>query len=197
MYQIFFRDILAIVRIPCDSSFFTVLGRVFAQQRGAAIGSQISPVLASISVAYLEQRWYHQHESFLLQIRDKFLCLRYVDNRVVLIGQSLIHHPAFQCFLHDDFYIPPVQLEAVNTPGVQCEFLGFDIQIRPVFAVEMIMTTDKWRFRLPTSIASNFRSTSLYLSRAANIRNYVWPIGRREPQLIQLEDLFRRAYETV
>ena len=38
MYQIYFRDILAIVRISCDSSYFTVLGRVFAQQRGAGIG---------------------------------------------------------------------------------------------------------------------------------------------------------------
>ena len=33
MYQIFFRDILAIVRISCDS-FSMVLGRVFAQQKG-------------------------------------------------------------------------------------------------------------------------------------------------------------------
>eukprot|EP00439_Symbiodinium_sp_Y106_P037151 s1228_g4.t1 len=53
MYQIWFQDILPIVRIACDSSYFTVLGRVFAQQRGAAIGNQISPVLASISVAHL------------------------------------------------------------------------------------------------------------------------------------------------
>lgn len=64
----------------------------------------------------------NQHESFLLQVRDKFLCVRSVENRIVLIDQSLTNHPAFQCFLHDDFYIPPVQLEAVNTPGVQCEF---------------------------------------------------------------------------
>ena len=61
------------------------MGRVFAQQRGAAIGNQISPVLASISVAFLEQAWYDQHESFLKLVAHKFLCLRYVDNRIVLI----------------------------------------------------------------------------------------------------------------
>ena len=70
MYQIFFRDILANVRISCDSSFFTALGRVFAQQRGAAIGNQISPVLASISVAFLEETWCNQYEHFLTSIQQ-------------------------------------------------------------------------------------------------------------------------------
>ena len=96
--------------------------------------------------------------SFLLSVKEKFLCLRYVDNRIVLIDKQLVHHPSFQHFLHGDFYQPPVQLEAVNTPGVQCEFLGFDIQISPTYAVEMIMTKDRWRFRLPSSLQSGFRS---------------------------------------
>ena len=161
---------MPIVRIACDSSYFTVLGRVFAQQRGAAIGDQISPVLASISVAFIEQTWYTQHEVFLSTVKEKFLCLRYVDNRIVLIDKQLARHPFFQYFLHDDFYEPPVQLEAVNTPGVQCEFLGFDVQITPTYAIEMIMTKDRWRFRLPSSLHSGFRSTSLFQSRTANIR---------------------------
>ena len=116
MYQIWFQDILPIVRIACDSSYFTVLGRVFAQQRGAAIGNQISPVLASISVAHL------------------------------------------------------------------------------AYAIEMIMTKDRWRFRLPSSLHSGFRSTSLFQSRAANIRKYVWPLSRRNFQLVQLESIFRSIY---
>ena len=190
MYQIWFQDILPIVRIACDSSYFTVLGRVFAPQRGAAIGNQISPVLASISVAYLEHTWYIHHEEFLSSVKEKFFCFRYVDNRIVLI--DLVHHPSFRHFLHDDFYQSPVQLEAVNTPGVQCEFLGFDIQISPTYAIEMIMTKDRWRFRLPSSLQSGFRSTSLFQSRTANIRKYVWP--RRDFQLVQLESLFCSIY---
>ena len=83
---------------------FAALGRVFAQQRGAAIGNQISPVLASISMAFLvEQTWYNQYEYFLSQVSNQFLCLRYVDNRIVLINKSLTGHPAFQHFLHNDF----------------------------------------------------------------------------------------------
>ena len=194
MYQIWFQDILPIVRIACDSSYFTILGRVFAQQRGAAIGKQISPVLASISVAYLEHTWYSHHEKFLLSVKEKFLCLRYVDNRIVLIDKQLVHHPSFQHFLHDDFYQPPVQLEAVNTAGVQCEFLGFDIQISPTYAVEMIMTKDRWRFRLQSSLQSGFRSTSLFQSRTANIRKYVWPLSRRDFQLVQLESISHNIY---
>ena len=45
MYQIVFKDILAIVRMSCDSSFFSVMHKVCAQQRGAAIGNQISRYL--------------------------------------------------------------------------------------------------------------------------------------------------------
>ena len=192
MYQIYFRDILAIVRMSCDSSYFTVLGRVFAQQRGAAIGNQISPVLASISVAFLEQAWVNRHFQFLQLHRPRFLCLRYVDNRIVLIDQELSSYPAFQEFLHDDFYIPPVQLEAVTTPGVQCEFLGFDVQLRPTYALEMIMTSDHWRFRVPSSIQATYASSSLYKSRASSIRKYVWPDERREWQLVTLDRMFRR-----
>ena len=105
MYQVYFRDILAIARISCDSNYFTVLGRVFAQQRGAAIGNQISPVLASISVAFLEHSWYKRFASYLLQRRHRFLCFRYVDNRMGLIDTELISDPAIKEFLHDDFTI--------------------------------------------------------------------------------------------
>ena len=122
MYQIFFRGILAIVRISCDSSLNTALGTVFAPQRGAAIGNQISPVRASISVAFLEQTWYNQYEHFLSQVSNKFLCLRYVDSRIILIDKSLTSHPAFQHFLHNDFYVPPVQLEVVDTQGFNVNF---------------------------------------------------------------------------
>ena len=82
----------------------------------------------------------------------------------------------------------------VKTPGVQREFLGFDVQLYFVFAVEMIMTKDSWHCRRPASIGTKFRRTSLFLSRAANIRKYVWPLGRREQQLVELEDISRRIY---
>ena len=86
MCQIYSRDILAIVRMSCDSSFFTVMGREFAQQRGAAIGNQISPVLASISVAYLEQTWHNQHEPFLTQVNIKH------TRHMLLQSMLLCHH---------------------------------------------------------------------------------------------------------
>ena len=48
---------------------------------------------------------------------------RYVDNRVVLVNKELVDHAAFTTFLSDEFYVPPVLLEAVDTRGVQCVFL--------------------------------------------------------------------------
>ena len=95
MYQIFFRDILANVRISCDSSFFTALGRVFAQQRGAAIGNQISPVQQASAWPFWKKLG-ATNMSISSQVSNKFLCLRYVDNRIVLIDKRLTSHPAFQ-----------------------------------------------------------------------------------------------------
>ena len=70
-----------------------------------------------------------------------------------------------------------MQLEAVTTPGVQCEFLGFDVH-------------------LSLRLQWNNRS-SLYLSRASNIiniRKYVGPPDRQDRQLAELDKLIKRLH---
>ena len=181
MYQIWFQDILPIVRIACDSSYFTILGRVFAQQRGAAIGNQISPVLASISIAYLEHTWYSHHEKFLLSVlkRSSFAygmwtiaLFSSTSNLYIIPHFSTFYMMTFTSLLYNSKQSTHLESN-VNSWALIFRFL-------PTYAVEMIMTKDRWRFRLPSSLQSGFRSTSLFQSRTANIRKYAWPLSRRD-----------------
>ena len=186
-YSIFIKDLVDICKLSCDTSFFVVGGQVYAQCRGAAIGNQISPILANISIAFLEEHWVHQNYQFLQHVQHRFLCLRYVDNRVVILDKTLLHHPRLRTFLHDNFYIPPVQLERVKVPYAQCEFLGFDIRTDPIPSIAMILHRDDWRYRLPSSGGTQAQKSALYNSRKHSILKYVWPKTLREQQLFHLQ----------
>ena len=94
--------------------------KVFKQQRGSAIGNQISPSLAQIADSYLEHQWQQQHKDALEKHSDELYIVRYVENRPVLCGQHLAERWFMQEFLTDFFYRHPVELEDV-TNG---DFLG-------------------------------------------------------------------------
>ena len=94
--------------------------KVFKQQKGSAIGNQISPSLADIAVSYLEHQWHQRHKDALAKHLDELYIVRYVDNRLVLCGQHLADRWFMQEFLADFFYRHPVELEDV-TNG---EFFG-------------------------------------------------------------------------
>ena len=161
MCSIKLRDIVSICELSCQRSFFTVSQKIYEQQRGAAIGNQISPMLASLTVSLTEQQWHHRHQELLQQYDSQFLCLRYVDNRIVLLNPLLHCFEPLREFLDDNFYVAPVQLEAVPSVQAQCKFLGFDIRLSPTRSFQLIMQNDLWRFKLP--------------SRFHAITKYVWP----------------------
>ena len=89
------------------------MNHTFQQVRGSAIGNQISPVLANITVSHVEHQWRTQPQIQLLlqQFSDRIYITRYVDNRLVLIDKSQQHHAGIRHFLTDTFYEPPVLLE--------------------------------------------------------------------------------------
>ena len=83
--QIRFGDIYNICSLSLQASIFSQLQQTFQQIRGSAIGNQISPVLANITVSLTEQDWLEQTEvqQYLQRHADRILITRYVDNRLV------------------------------------------------------------------------------------------------------------------
>ena len=117
---IWLDDLLSICQLSLSTSLFSQMNRMFKQQRGSAIGNQISPSLANVAVSFLEQTWYEKHQEKLHRACKDVYITRYVDNRLVLCSAELADTPFFQEFLSSFFYRRPVELEDV-TDG---EFLG-------------------------------------------------------------------------
>ena len=52
------KDLCQLCELSLHTSLFSHMKRVFKQQRGSAIGNQISPSLANIAASYLEHQWF-------------------------------------------------------------------------------------------------------------------------------------------
>ena len=118
---IWLKDLCQLCELSLHTSLFSHMKKVFKQQKGSAIGNQISPSLVNIAVSYLEHQRHQQHKDALAKHSDELYIVRYVDNRLVLCGQHLADRWFMQEFLADFcFCRHPVELEDV-TNG---EFLG-------------------------------------------------------------------------
>ena len=90
------------------------MNRMFKQQRGSAIGNQISPSLANVAVSFLEQAWHDKHEARIRRLGSELYIIRYVDNRLVLCSEAVAEQPFMQEFLSAYFYRHPGELEPVH-----------------------------------------------------------------------------------
>ena len=101
---IWLKDLCQPCELSLHTSLFSHMKKVFKQQRGSAIGHQISPSLANIAVSYLEHQRHQQHKDALAKHSNELYIVRYVDNRLVLCGQHLADSWFTQQFLADFFY---------------------------------------------------------------------------------------------
>ena len=114
------KDLCRLCDLSLHTSLFSHMKKVFKQQRGSAIGNQISPSLANIAASYLEYQWHQKHKDALARHAGELYIVRSVDNRLVFCGQHLADRWFMQEFPADLFYRHPVELEDVKNG----EFLG-------------------------------------------------------------------------
>ena len=98
-----------------------------------------------------------------------------MDNRIALLNPLLDCFEPLREFLADNFYVAPVQLEAVPSVQAQRKFLGFDIRLSPTRSFQLIMQNDLWRFKLPSGARAPQQKLALYRNRFHAITKYVWP----------------------
>ena len=121
-YNIDFEDIQELVQMSLSLSYFVSMGVVYSQIRGSCIGSQISPTLCNITVAYEEVMW---QKTFNVQLNSMGFFTRYVDNRMCIVPRVLPAISPLHAFLQLDFYGEPVTLEQVG----DMHFLGFNVDL--------------------------------------------------------------------
>ena len=162
------------------------MNHTFQQVRGSAIGNQISPVLANITVSHVEHQWRTQPQiqSLLQQFSDHIYITRYVDNRIVLIDKSQQRHADIKHFLTDTFYEPPVLLE--QEPDLS--FLGCTIDPDRQ-TLSYIQPTNTWQFQPFASAASKQHKLSAAFSRICLAARHSYP---RKQAKHDVESLIRR-----
>ena len=164
--------------------FFTALGVVWRQIRGAAIGSQISPTLSNLAVTLIERSWSSTYQEVLTQPNFHHLAIRYVDNRFVIVQKHHLQAPVFKVFTDLDFYGSPVELELVADNLL----LGFYVDVSERTVI----------YKLPDirQIWDNVSAGTLRLrlsglkSRAHLIREYSFPSCQAQSSLHALSRLY-------
>ena len=192
VHKILLKDVLEICRLSCEVSMFTVLGQTFRQTRGAAIGNQISPTLANATVAVYEQMFADKINYLFRAHSQNLWCIRYVDNRLVVMSKQLYEDPDIRNFLDDNFYQEPVVLESVTTTDASQEFLGFDVQVES-YKILLLLREAPWKIRPYSSAGTLRQKLSAYNSKKLSIVKFVFPESQKSLQLAQLKTIFNQA----
>ena len=110
-----------------------------------------------------------------------------MDNRLLLIPDTLAPHPAIKELVKLEFYEPPVQLEEVGND----EFLGFHLNVKER-ASKLMMPTEKWQYRCPQSAGSKAIMLSGFKSRLVRVQRYSFPPEIVPEQIQVLKDLYAK-----
>ena len=89
------------------ASLFSHMKRIFKQQRGSAIGNQISPSLANIAVSYLEHQRFQKQKGALINHAGELYIVRYVDNRLYSVVSIWQTNGSCKSFLQIPRETPP------------------------------------------------------------------------------------------
>ena len=184
---IWLNDLFAICKLSLSTSLFAQMNRMFKQQRGSAIGNQISPSLANVAVSFLEQAWHDKHQARICRLSSELYIIRYVDNRLVLCSEALAEEPFMQEFLSAYFYRRPVELEPVHNG----EFLGTILDAgRRILVFQQ--PTESFQFRPMNSAGTLAHKMSAALARICLASRNSFPKSQAEQDVQILID----AYES-
>ena len=183
---IWLDDLLSICRLSLSTSLFAQMNRMFKQQRGSAIGNQISPSLANVAVSFLEQAWHDKHEARIRRLGNELYIIRYVDNRLVLCSEALAEQPFMQEFLSAYFYRHPVELEPVHSG----EFLGTILRSGSRTLVFQ-QPTESFQFRPMNSAGTLAHKMSAALARICLASRNCFPKSQAEQDVQILIDAYK------
>lgn len=151
---------MEVVKHMLQFSVFGIGGLAFQQVHGACIGSPIAPIICIMVVTLHEALWVARTGGL-----QNIEALRYVDNRASFVLSQDEHT---ESWLHDDFYVPPIQLESEGHQKLLGSMItvvqGVYAQARYVVpAYEQVATGDveseRWRYK--SEFAANV-ADSLY-----------------------------------
>ena len=139
-------------------------------------------------VALSEEIWFRTYESCLSSMDLTSRCLRYVDNRLCLLDPSWLSDPAFDTFLHPDFYGSPIILETEPDQ----EFLGFILEFDP-FTLRYSPPQDLNQVMAPFSASPLSVQLSGFVSRLFLVAQCAHPSSEQFRGFAALHRLYSQA----
>ena len=173
-------DLYIIVKASLSSHYFSALGNIWRQVRGAGIWSQISPTISNLAVYMVERAWQHSFQNFFRQRTLNFASVRNVDNRFAVFDSDIAQSDPILIYSDSNFYGHPVELETVN----DSKLLGFKDSVAERTVTYQCL--DSQQIRDVASAGSLRLRLSGLKSRAHLIRQYSFPSSTIEPSLRQL-----------
>ena len=186
--KIYIRDIEPIIRASLDMTQFSIGTAVFQQIRGSPMGSPLSPAICLMVVALSEEVWFRTFETQLSNMDLTSRCLRYVDNRLCLPDPTWLVDPAFDLFLHPDFYGKPIVLETEPDQ----ELLGFIRELDP-FTLRYSPPRDLNQVMAPFSASPLSVQLSGFASRLFLVAKCAHPSSEQFRGFAALHRLYRQA----
>ena len=168
-------DLFIIVKATLTSHYFSALGSIWRQIRGAGIGSQISPTISNLAVTMVERAWQHSFQAFFSQKLLNFASIRYVDNRFAVFDSVIARSDPIAIYSDPGFYGHPVELEKVNDSML----LGFKVSVAE--RTVTYLCPKQQQIRDIASAGSIRLRLSGLKSRAHLIRKYSFPPSAIEP----------------
>ena len=139
-------------------------------------------------VALSEEVRFRTYESFLVNMDLASRLLRYVDNRLCLLDPGWLPEPAFQNFVHPDFYGSPIILETEPDQ----EFLGFILEFDP-FTLRYSPPRDLNQVMAPFSASPLSVQLSGFVSRLLLVAKCAHPSSEQFRGFAALHRLYRLA----
>ena len=109
------------------------------------------------------------------------LCIRYVDNRLVLIPRNQQTLNGFRKFLDLDFYDPPVELE----PCGDNKFLGYELDLLHG-TCKYVVPKESFHYRSPRSAGTPSRILSGFQARLHLLYRGTFPSQEVKPLIEEL-----------
>ena len=187
--KIYIRDVEPIIRASLDMTQFSIGTAVFHQIRGSPIGSPLSPALYALWWSpSLKKCGSALMNPSLVNMDLASRLLRYVDNRLCLLDPGWLPEPAFQNFVHPDFYGSPIILETEPDQ----EFLGFILEFDP-FTLRYSPPRDLNQVMAPFSASPLSVQLSGFVSRLLLVAKCAHPSSEQFRGFAALHRLYRLA----
>ena len=131
------RDINELIDYVMTETWIEIGGCNFQQTEGIAMGANCSPLIANLTLAWMEYEYFIRPENAMM-LKNGYI-RRYIDD-VLAINISNFEEVAKQIYGDD------LPIERTNTTDYECQYLDLHLILKPEFSIKVYDKTRDFDF---------------------------------------------------